>query len=148
MKHLLIFLLLATFSAPAFAQFPLGGTMSKIKAYFDENVSYASSQEFKTENGNDVLCFTKVRVIGDYTFYFDNKGICTSYVVTYDKNELSEVEHRFDNKFCKLEATKWESEEGIYNVVLLPPGSGANYFSVIYQPLQSDSFRENTLASN
>ncbi|MGZ3751799.1 MAG: hypothetical protein ACXVAU_11015, partial [Mucilaginibacter sp.] len=85
MKHLVLFLVFAAISVSAFAQFPLGSDRNEIKAYFDKNVSYASVGEFKTDDGTDALCFTKVKVVGDYTFYFDNNGLCTSYVVTYDE---------------------------------------------------------------
>jgi len=147
MKRLPILLLLFILSVPAFAQFPLGSNMPKIKAYFAENVSYASFQEFKTENG-DAICFTKSRVIGDYTFYFDLNGLCTSYVVTYDKQELKDLVKRFDSKFCRLLSTKWESEDETFDVTLLPPNPGDNYFSILYKPLPANSYQSNSLAVN
>jgi hypothetical protein len=147
MKRLPILLLLLIFSVPAFAQFPLGSDMPKIKTYFAKNVPYASFQEFKTEDG-DVICFTKARVIGDYTFYFGSNGLCTSYVVTYDKQELSDLIKRFDGKFCRLLPTKWESADETFDVTLLQPKPGDNYFSILYKPLPTNNYQPNSLASN
>jgi hypothetical protein len=149
MKHLPLLLLFIGLSIPAFAQFPLGSSKNDIKAYFAQNVPYSSLQEYKTADGNNALCFTKTRVIGDYTFYFDADDKCTLYVVTYDKNDLNNTEHRFDSKFCRLSETKWESEEGVYDVSLLPPDKGANYFSVVYKPTSPTmDDKPTTLAAN
>lgn len=122
--------------------------MGRIKSYFAENIQYASFQEFKPEGAGTAICFTKVKVVGDYTFYFDYNGLCTSYVVTYDRKELPELTQRFDNKFCKLYTTKWVSEDSTFDVTLLPPKAGENYFSIVYKPLPSDTFQANTLAAN
>lgn len=130
------------------AQFPLGSTMPKIKAYFYKNVPYSFVQEFKTDGGDTAICFTKVKVIGDFTFYFDHHGVCTSYVVTYGKQDQKEVEYLLDHKYCRLEIKKWISEEGGFDAVLLPPTPGANYFSILYKPDPTIGFQENTLASN
>ena len=149
MKRLSILLLAIAFSAPVFAQFPLGSNASEIKTYFAVNIPYSSLQEYKTLTEGDVLCFTKTRVVGDYTFYFNKSGSCTSYIVTYDAKELNNVIKRFDNKFCKLHDAEWESEEGDYTVAITPPNPGANYFSVTYKPLPGIvSYQYNTLASN
>ena len=148
MKRLPILFLILALSLSVHAQFPLGSTASKIKAYFASNITYSSLQEYKTPSGN-VLCFTKARVVGDYTFYFDLSGVCISYEVTYDKQDLNDVTYRFDNKFCKLCDTGWESEEGIYKVTLVPPQQGSNYFTVIYKPMPDPTtYRNNTLAAN
>jgi hypothetical protein len=147
MKKTALLSLLVTLSVSAFAQFPLGSNAQKIKAYFAQNIPYASAQTFKSDKG-DAICFTKVRVIGDYTFYFDYNGICTEYVVTYDRKDMKDVVSRFDGQFCKLQNTKWVSEEGSFAVTLVPPGSGENYFSIVYKPTVSTNYRENALASN
>jgi hypothetical protein len=143
-----MFIFLVTCSISAFAQFPLGSDINKIKSYFAENISYASVQEFKTENDIDAICFTKVKVVGDYTFYFDQNGLCSSYVVTYDRKELRDLIHRFDNKFCRLLATKWVAEDGTFDASVMLPKSGENFFSVVYRPLPPVAFKSNTLASN
>lgn len=149
MKRLPILLLFALLSLSAAAQFPLGGTMPKIKAYFSQNVPYSFVQEFKADNGDTAICYTKVRIIGDFTFYFDHNGVCRSYVVTYGKGDLHDVESMLDHKYCRMEATRWISEEGKFVVVVLPPVIGANYFSVIYtsDPV-INSPSDNTFVSN
>lgn len=147
MKRFALLSLLVTLSVSAFAQFPLGSNAQKIKAYFAQNIPYASAQTFKTEKG-DAICFTKVRVVGDYTFYFDYNGICIEYVVTYDRKDMKDVVSRFDGQFCKLQNTKWVSEEGSFAVTLVPPGTGENFFSIVYKPTVATNFRENTLAAN
>lgn len=149
MKPILLLLFFTILSVSAFAQFPLGSNINKIKAYFAENVPYASVQEFKAENGSNAVCFTKVKVVGDYTFYFDNNGLCNFYIVTYDRKDLKEVVYRFDNKFCKLFSNKWESAEGSYGVTLVPSKTGENFFSVIYKPMPATLMTgTNALASN
>jgi hypothetical protein len=151
MKGLPMLLLLTILSVSAFAQFPLGSTMPKVKAYFYRNVPYSFVQEFKAENGDTAICFTKVKVLGDFTFYFDHNGVCTYYVVTYGKQEQPEVVHLLDHKYCKTESAKWISEEGKFDVILLPPTPGANYFSIVYKSDPSVSIQEstlNTLATN
>lgn len=149
MKRLPILLFFVTLSLTAAAQFPLGSTMPKIKAYFNEHVPYSFVQEFRAENGDTAICFTKSKVIGDFTFYFDHNGICRSYVVTYGKEDLHKVESILDYKYCHLEGTRWISEEGKFDVDVIPPATGANYFSVIYttDSLIGDT-RDNTLVSN
>lgn len=147
MKKIALLSLLVTLSVSAFAQFPLGSNAQKIKAYFAQNIPYASAQTFKSDKG-DAICFTKVRVVGDYTFYFDYNGICKEYVVTYDRKDMKDVVNRFDGQFCKLQNTKWVSEEGSFAVTLVPPGTGENYFSIVYKPTVSTNYRENALASN
>ena len=147
MKRLILLITLSVLSVSAFAQFPLGATKEEIKSYFGENVSYANVQEFKTANGSEALCFTKVRIIGDYTFLFNFDGVCTSYVETYDKKDMSEVVWRFDRKFCRLGTTIWGDEDNSYNVTLVAnPKKGANFISIIYKPVTPAS--TNTLASN
>jgi len=148
MKQLLLIASLVICSISAFAQFPLGSDRAKIKAYFAANVPYATVQEFKTGNGNTALCFTKVKVVGDYTFYFDYAGLCSSYIVTYDKSELADVTKRFDNQFCHVKNTKWESEDSTFDVIMVPPKKGENFFSIVYQPLRSFTFPSNSFASN
>jgi hypothetical protein len=134
MKHLILFLLLATFSVSAFAQFPLGSKEKEIRAYFDKNIPYASAIDFKTKDGANGVCFRKVRVVGDYTFYFDNDGYCNYYVVTYDNNELDNIVKRLNTAYSPVEDAdaKWKSADEDFNVTLLPAKGAENYFSVIY----------------
>jgi hypothetical protein len=149
MKRLFLLISLVTLSVSAFAQFPLGGEINKIKAYFAENVPYASVLEFKTEDGSNAICFTKVKEVGDYTFYFDHNGLCDFYIVTYDRKDLKDVISRFDGKFCKLFSNKWESAEGSFGVTLVPSKTGENFFSVIYKPKPPMMLKaNNSLASN
>ena len=149
MKSLPIILLLVILSVSAFAQFPLGSTMPKIKSYFSKNVPYSFVQEFRAENGDTAICFTKSKAIGDFTFYFDHNGICKFYVVTYGKGDLHEVESMLDHKYCHIGTTRWVSEEGKFDVDVQPPATGANYFSVIYttDPLIT-KHEDNTLVAN
>jgi hypothetical protein len=149
MKSLPILLLFIILSVTATAQFPLGSTMPKVKAYFYKNVPYSFVQEFRAENGDTAICFTKSKAIGDFTFYFDHNGICRSYTVTYGKEDLHLIESLLDHKYCHLAVTRWISEEGKFDVDILPPATGANYFSVTYttDPLISGT-RDNTLVSN
>lgn len=147
MKRLILLIALSVLSVSAFAQFPLGATKEEIKTYFGENVSYANVQEFKTANGTEALCFTKVRVIGDYTFLFNFEGVCTSYVETYDKKDMNEVVWRFDRKFCRLGTTIWSDEDNTYNVTMVAnPKKGANFISITYKPVAPAA--TSTLASN
>lgn len=148
MKRLPILLLFVVFSLSAAAQFPLGSTMPKIKTFFSEHVPYSFVQEFRADNGDLAICFNKSKGIGDFTFYFDNDGICRSYVVTYGKEDFREVETLLDQKYCHVEITRWVSEEGKFAVDVLPAAIGANYFSVIYtsDPVLGDR-HENTLVS-
>jgi hypothetical protein len=149
MKQLiLLFFFLVTFSVPAFAQFPLGSERSKIKSYFADNIPYASVQDFKTEDGRNAMCFTKVKVVGDYTFYFDGYGKCSSYVVTYDRNELPDLIRRFDARFCRGYITKWIAEDNSFDITLIPSKPGENFFSIVYRPLITGTFTTNTLVSN
>ena len=149
MKHIILFLILATFSLSAFAQFPLGADKEEIKAYFGDNISYATVQDYKTANGTEALCFTKVRVVGDYTFYFDNTGLCSSYVVTYDRNDLNEVTAIFDKNYCRTQMDKWTAEDNSFDIKLVLPKTGQNFISLVYKPKPVDvSFSANTLASN
>jgi len=148
MKTLPILLLFVTLSLTAAAQFPLGSTMPKIKAYFYKNVPYSAVQEFKTDDGDVAICFTKVKVVGDFTFYFDHNGICTSYVETYGRRDLNEVESLLDHKYCRLDATRWISEEGKFDAVISLPTIGANYFSVTYTSKPLLSVVGNTLVTN
>lgn len=148
MKSLPILLLLIVLSVTASAQFPLGSTIPKIKAYFDKNIPYASVQEFSAEPGDTAICFTKVKVVGDFTFYFDHDGLCTSYIVTYDKQDQDELVYMLDHNYCHLENTKWASEEGKFDAVLLPAAKAANYVSIVYKPKAMPNYMQNTLASN
>src|SRR5579862_8822370 len=86
-KRLMLLVPLALCSFIASAQFPLKATKYEIRRYFDKNVSYTNQLEFKTQEGIDGLYFRKVRVVGDYTFYFNQTGECDSYIETYDKKE-------------------------------------------------------------
>ena len=148
MKHLVLFLLLTIFSIPVFAQFPLGSNMKDIKAYFDKKVPYASAQVFKVEDGTRAICFTKVRVVGDYTFYFDINGTCTSYVVTYDEKDLPALTKVFDANYCKLNDTRWTTEDNSYEIKLIRPKNGENFISLVYKPLRGNSYASMAIASN
>lgn len=150
MKRFYLFLLFCGLSFSAMAQFPLGSNRDRIMDYFADNVQYASLQVFKADNGTEALCFYKVRVVGDYTFYFNRDGLCTSYVETYDEKELPGVIYRFDRRFCRVSAAKWTGENNAFEITLLYPGYGSNYFSIIYRPLIPTDFTTNinTLASN
>lgn len=148
MKRLPILLLFIILSLSAAAQFPLGSTMPKIKTYFSEHVPYSFVQEFRADNGDLAICFNKSKGIGDFTFYFDNDGLCRSYIVTYGNEDFHEVESLLNQKYCCVETNRWVSEEGKFAVDLSPPETGANYFSVVYtsDPLLGD-IRDNTLLS-
>lgn len=148
MKQLILLFLFTTLSVSAFAQFPLGSKVDNIKAYFAQNIPYASIQEFKTKEGVSAICFTKVKVVGDYTFYFDNNGNCSSYIVTYDNNELTDVQMRFDVKFCRMQETKWEDAHDAFDVTLIPSKEGENYFSIIYKPTNTGTILSSSFAAN
>jgi hypothetical protein len=148
MKQLYLILFLVTSTFSAFAQFPLGSDMGRIKTYFAENISYASVQEFKLANGTKGICFTKVKVVGDYTFYFDHYGKCSYYVVTYDEKELGDLIHRFDGRFCREYSTKWIAEDSTFDITLVPTKPGENYFSIIYRPLSPVVLSPDAFAAN
>jgi hypothetical protein len=99
MKSFTALIILMVSWSIAFAQFPLGANRDSIARYFGANVPYSSFQQFSTQNGNQAMCFTKTGVLGDYTFYFNNLGACTSYTVTYDKQQLDAIIRRMDIKF-------------------------------------------------
>jgi hypothetical protein len=136
-----------------FAQFPLGASKQEIIDYFGQNISYAGVQEYKTSNGTDALNFTKIRVVGDYTFYFNDNDECTSYVETYDKKDVNEVIWRFDRKLCRINATNWSDEDNTFSVTLLDhPKKGANFIAIVYRPAVTVDMQQNstttTLAAN
>lgn len=147
MKQLILLLLLVTLSFSVFAQFPLGSKVADIKSYFAGNIPYASVQEFKTKAGENAICFTKVKVVGDYTFYFDNNGKCSSYVVTYDENELKELMVRFDAQFCRMQEMQWMAHDETFDVMLVPAKPGENFFSIVYKP-KTTSVLRNSFAAN
>jgi hypothetical protein len=148
MKQLILIIALSIMSVSAFAQFPLGASKENIATYFSANVPYASAQEFKTKKGEDALCFTKMRVIGDYTFYFNEEGACASYTETYDQKQIDEIIWRFDRKFCRVSETEWTDEDGNFKMTLvLHPKKGANFISVVYKPVQK-TVPGTALASN
>jgi len=150
MKRLILIAVLSIVSLSAFAQFPLGASKDEVKSYFDQNVSYANIQEYKTKDGSDALNFTKVRIVGDYTFYFNDQDVCTSYVETYDKNQTDEVIWRFDRKFCRLASNTWGAEDESFNVTMIKnPKKGSNYISIVYSPIvKTDVQPGSTLAAN
>ena len=147
MKQLVIFFFFTAFSFTASAQFPLGSDANTIKAYFDKNIPYLSAQDFKTVDGTNAVCYRKFKEIGDYSFYFDGKGQCFTYTVTYDKNELRDLEKRFDFKFVRIYPTRWTAQDNSFDVTLVPPKPGDNFFSIIYKPLDSGKGNTNTLTS-
>ena len=149
MKHLLIFLLLATCSVSAFAQFPLGGKEKEIRAYFNKNIPYASAKDFKSKDNVSGLRFLKTKGLGDYTFYFDSNGSCVSYIVTYGNYEFNKILNRLNATFKPLDGSTWTSENEETNITVVPPKENENSFSVVY--LQSAGNSQNsslTLASN
>jgi hypothetical protein len=149
MKRLTLIALFCVFSVTAFAQFPLGANKENITAYFAGNVQYASFQQFRTKDGNEALNYTKTRVLGDYTFYFNGQGACSSYTETYDKNTLDDIIWRMDRKFCRLSATEWSDEDNSFHVTLnLRPKKGANYVSITYRPVEQPAVNASTLAAN
>jgi hypothetical protein len=132
MKHLILFALLATFSVSAFAQFPLGSKERDIRSYFSKTRSYTSVTDFKTENGINGVRFHKARGIGDYTFYFDRNGYCSSYVETFSNNELDNVVSRLNAAFNPAEDATWKSDNEDTSVTVVPAQGNENYFSVVY----------------
>jgi hypothetical protein len=150
MKYIFLFLVCINLSFTASAQFPLGSSRDRIMDYFADNVQYASLQLFKADNGTDALCFYKVRVVGDYTFYFNHDGLCTSYIETYDEKEMPAVIYRFDRRFCRISANKWTGENNAFEITIQYPKYGENFFSIVYRPLIPSHFDTtiNSLASN
>jgi hypothetical protein len=149
MKRLNLITVLLFFSASAFAQFPLGASEGDIADYFAGNVQYASFQQFKADNGNDAFCYTKTRILGDYTFYFDHDGICKTYIETFDRKQLDELTWRYDRKFCRVSACEWLDEDHAVHITLsLHPKKGANYISLTYSPAAFTPININTLAVN
>jgi hypothetical protein len=148
MKHIILLFALTVCSITAFAQFPLGSNKEEIKAYFNENINYATAIDFKTQDGVEALCLAKVRIVGDYTFLFDTRGHCSSYTVTYGLDELPEVVSRFDEQFCREDMTNWISHDKTFDVTLVPVHDGGNFFSIVYKPVAEKTFMGNTLASN
>jgi len=149
MKRLTLIIIFSIFSVAAFAQFPLGASKENITSYFAGNVQYASFQEFKTKNGNEALNYTKTRVLGDYTFYFNQDGNCEAYTETYDKQQMDELIWRMDRKFCRISATEWSDEDNSFHLTLnLKPRKGANYVSITYKPVEQPAVSGSTLAAN
>jgi|GEM_PF-743756 len=149
MKRLTLIIIFSIFSVAAFAQFPLGASKENITEYFAGNVQYSSFQEFRTKNGMEALNYTKTRVVGDYTFYFNNEGTCSIYAETYDKQQLEEIIWRMDRKFCRLSANEWSDEDNSFHIILnLKPAKGANYVSITYKPVEQPAVSGSTLAAN
>jgi hypothetical protein len=148
MKRLFLIALLAVFSISAYAQSPLGSSKEEIKAFFAGNVSYAVAQEYVTKDGTSALNFTKVRIVGDYTFYFNQEGICTKYTETFDSKDQTKLMWRLDRKFCRMTDSTWQSEDESFQLTLLPPDKGANYITVAYKPVQQQPVPTGTLALN
>lgn len=147
MKHLIVFLLLVTCSASVFAQFPLGGKEKDIKAYFNKHIPYASAKDFKTKDKVSGVRFLKARGIGDYTFYFDDNGYCTSYVVTYGNGELDNIVNRLNAAFKPVDSETWTSDNEETSVTVVPPQDKENYFSVVYLRSAGSSQPSTTLTS-
>ena len=149
MKRLILGIVLLVLSGTAFAQFPLGASKENITAYFAGNIQYASLQEFKTRGGDDAFCYTKTRVLGDYTFYFDRDGTCNTYTETFDRKQLDELTWRYDRKFCRISAVEWLDENNAVRITLmLHPKKGANYVSLTYRVIELSKFDANSLAVN
>ncbi|HWD88482.1 MAG TPA: hypothetical protein VG367_10175 [Mucilaginibacter sp.] len=150
MKSFTLFAFFLVFSATAFAQFPLGANKDNIFQFFERNVQYASFQEFKTMAGNEAVCYTKTRVLGDYTFYFDQEGNCDTYTETYDKRQLSDIIWRMDRRFCRISEKEWTDEDGSFHVTLdLHPRKGANFVSITYKLIEPHPvMNSTTLAIN
>lgn len=149
MKQPILIIGLLMFSVTVFAQFPLGASKENITAYFAGNVQYASFQEFRTKAGNEAFCYTKTRVLGDYTFYFNHDGTCNTYTETFDKKQLDELIWRYDRKFCRISATEWLDEDNSVHIrLLLHPKKGANYMSLTYRVVEPTKFDTNSLAVN
>jgi hypothetical protein len=149
MKQFLLIVFLSVSSVCAFAQFPLGASKDSINAYFAVNVQYASAQEFKTKNGLEGLCFTKVRVMGDYTFYFNEDEVCTLYTETYDTKQIADIIWCLDRKFCRISPTEWTDEDNSSKITLVRhPKKGANFVSIEYKPIEKTNSASNTLVAN
>jgi hypothetical protein len=149
MKRLFLIIVFSVLALKVFAQFPLGSSKESIAAYFAGNVQYASFHEFKTPDGIDAFCYTKTRILGDYTLYFNEDGACSTFVETYDRKALNEIIWRYDRKFCRVSATEWIDEDNSVQITLVPhPQKGANYVSITYKPVEHSEFVTNTLAVN
>jgi hypothetical protein len=149
MKQLIRIIVLSVLSVKTFAQFPLGASKENIIAYFADNIQFASFQEFKTTSGSDAFCYTKTRVLGDYTFYFNQDGTCNTYTETFDRKQLDELIWRYDRKFCRISAGEWRDECNAVRITLfLHPKKGANYLSLTYRLLEPAKFDINSLAIN
>jgi hypothetical protein len=149
MKRAALIIVLLVLSVTGFAQFPLGAGKEDIEAYFAGNVQFASFQEFRTKSGSDAFCYTKTRVLGDYTFYFNQDGTCNTYTETFDKRQLDELTWRYDRKFCRVSATEWVDEDNcVYITLLLHPKKGANYMSLTYRLIDPQKLGTNALAVN
>jgi len=148
MKRLIFFLLLATYSASAFAQFPLGGKEKDIRAYFNKRVAYSSIENVKTTEGISGVRFHKPKGIGDYTFFFDSNGDCISYVVTYSTREFDDIVDRLNATFKPAGRTTWTSDNNNTRVTVLLPHATDNYFSVVYSGPAGYSQTPVILASN
>jgi len=149
MKRLTLIIVLLVLSLTGFAQFPLGASKENITTYFADNIQFASFQEFKTKSGSDAFCYTKTRVLGDYTFYFNQDGTCNSFTETFDRKQLDELTWRYDRKFCRISATEWVDEDNSVHITLMPhPKKGANYMSLTYRSVEQAKIDPNTLAVN
>jgi hypothetical protein len=151
MKSFTLSIFFLVFSTAAFAQFPLGANKDNIYQFFERSVQFASFQEFKTKDGNEAVCYTKTRVLGDYTFYFDQEGNCGTYTETYDKRQLKDVIWRMDRRFCRISDKEWRDEDNLFHVTLnLRPLKGANFISVTYKLIDPHPVLNNggTLAIN
>jgi outer membrane lipoprotein-sorting protein len=149
MKGLTALFIFLGISSMAFAQFPLGANQENISQYFESAIQYSSYQHFKTKEGSEAMCYTKTRVLGDYTFYFDKDGLCNTYTETYDKQQLDDVVWRMDRRFCRLSANEWSDEDGSFHVTLnLHPSKGANFVSITYKLMDDVKINAGTLAIN
>jgi hypothetical protein len=135
---LILPVLLTICSSAAMAQFPLKASRRTIKNYFDEHVPYASQREFNTQEGIKALCFTKVKVIGDYTFHFNQTDECDFYIETYDKKEANRVTSYLNKILCPLTSSTWCDEDNLFTVTLMPDIEGTNYIALMYR-LQVES---------
>lgn len=132
MKHIILFLLLATCSVSAFGQFPLGSRERDIRAYFDKHIAYASATHFKTKDRISAMRFRKAKGIGDYTFYFDSNGYCCSCIETYSNNELDNVVSHLNSAYNPVDAATWESDNEDTSITIVPARGTENYFRVVY----------------
>jgi hypothetical protein len=149
MKNLSTLLILLEFSSVAFAQFPLGAGKENIGQYFESYVQYAGFQQFRTKDSIEAVCYTKTGTLGDYTFYFDKKGLCNTYTETYDKGQLDDIIWRMDRMFCRIAAREWRDEDDSFRVTLnLHPSKGANFVSIAYKLIEETKVTAGTLAVN